>query len=198
MVIYLVSYRPLCFNAQGRQSSEMHDQPKFADHSTRREPALESPYPGISAICRAGNFAPRLQEGDTIVYITVQGRHLSINKDHWCLVAILRVIKRCRSHQEAELWYREKGLTVPNNCLVEGSEPLPKHLTALSCYIEKVYRERAIENPDYLICEPEYVNLKIPRPIFKSDWQRICGRVPPTETPTTINQQQKDLLYANK
>jgi len=150
MAIYLVSYKPLCYNAQGRQAIEIYNQKKFVDHSTRREPALESPYPGISAICRAGNFAPRLQEGDIVVYITVKGRHLSINKDHWCLVSILRVIKRCPSHEEAAAWYRERGLPVPNNCMVESTDPLPKHLTALECKNEEIYRERSVENPFYL------------------------------------------------
>lgn len=132
--------------------------------------------------------------GDIVVYITVEGRHLGINKGHWCLVAVLRVIKRCISHQEAAAWYWEKGLTVPNNCMVEGSEPLPKRLTALSCNDDQVYRVRVTEYPVYLICEPEYVNLSIPRPIFKEDWQQICGRIPPTETPTTIDLRELEEL----
>ncbi len=194
MANYLVSYRPLCLYKKGSAAAELYNQPKFVDHSTRREPELELPFPGVSSICRAGKFAPRLEEGDILVYITVRGNYFSTRKSHWRLVAILRVVKKCWSHEEAAEWYGARGLRVPSNCIVEGSDPLPKRLTALECYTEETYHQRVAEDPEYLICEPEYVNLTLPPAVQREDWMRITGRIPPTETPTTVTDEELKAL----
>ncbi|MCK8825534.1 hypothetical protein [Fuchsiella alkaliacetigena] len=194
MSIYLVTYRPLCYDSKGRQAIELYNQKKFVDHSNRREPELESEYPSISSLCRADKFAPRLKEDDRVIYLTVKGKHLSINEPHWCLVAILRVIKKCKNHEEGAEWYRSKGLEIPSNCIVDGNEALDNKFTALSCSTDETYRERANDYPAYLICEPEYLELSLPPAIFRDDLVEIFGSVPSTENPSTIERSQFEKL----
>lgn len=197
MSIYLVSYKPLCNEKQGKEAIEENGQYNFVDHSFRREPELESEYPGISSICRGRNFAPRLEEDDVIVYITVKGKHIKgINEKHWCITAILRVMKKCNSHDEASKWYLNQGLKIPSNCIVDGSNPLPNEYTALSYSRadEEKYRKNVTQYPQYLICEAEYKELKFPHKINDNDMKSIFNRIPPTQTPTTITLDELDKL----
>lgn len=186
MAIYLNSYRPLCYNGRGRKAIQTYGLPPFVDHSTRREPELESPYPGISSICRGSKFAPRLKIGDMVVYITVKRPYQRIRPAHWRLVTILEVIEQCLNHAEAAEWYRSKGLQVPTNCVVEGSNPLPLDRTALTRSSEAIYQERARLYPQYLICRARCIRLTDPPMITTDMWQEILGRIPATQNPTVI------------
>lgn len=103
--------------------------PPYVDGSCRREPDLEIEFPAISALCRAGHFAPRLLVGDEVVYITTKD-HYGESYRHWRLVARLRVLKRFKSHPEASAWYLAKLGELPRNCMVPGNPPLPLTKTA--------------------------------------------------------------------
>jgi hypothetical protein len=122
---YLVSYRPLTFNAYGRAAVHKHGLLPFVDGSCRREPDFESDYPSITAICRGSMFAPRLKPGNRVVYITVKEAYEGLRVKHWRAVAILEVLHRFETHSDAEKWYKDHGLKVPNNCLVPGNDPKP-------------------------------------------------------------------------
>jgi hypothetical protein len=104
--------------------------PGFTDGSCRREPDLETPFPSITALCRAGKFAPRLHEGDRVFYMTVKGRYGSrVGRG---LVAALQVTRVFPSHQRAAHWYRGQGMQLPSNCVVRRNLPVPvTHTTGL-------------------------------------------------------------------
>lgn len=135
MTIYLNSYRPLVRYYEGQKAIEKYNLPPFIDYSPRREPDFQSPYPSISALCRVDKFAPRLYEGDQVVYITVQGKYPGSEELGWRLVAILDVFKRFESHSEAALWYKSQGVALPRNCMVPGNDPDPIDMTApITCF----------------------------------------------------------------
>lgn len=127
--IYLNSYKPLVSRKSGLDASIAYDIPPFVDASCRREPDFESFHPSISALCRGQLFAPRVNEGDIVVYITTKGNHLRSGERHWRLVAILQVLKRFATHEEAAAWYEAQNLPLPTNCLVPGNPPLPLNVT---------------------------------------------------------------------
>lgn len=126
---FLTTYRPLCRTRKGREAIQRHAQQPFVDGSCRREPDLESPNAAITALCRGRMFAPRLRVGDQVAYVTKKGRYGEHQRSHWRLVALLSVIERFASHDDAALWYRERALGVPRNCITSGSLPLDLELT---------------------------------------------------------------------
>ena len=71
--LYINTYQPLACNAAGRAASEKFGIPPFVDGSIRGEPDLEHQFPSITCLCRGRNFAPRLREGDRVVYLTKKG-----------------------------------------------------------------------------------------------------------------------------
>src|ERR1043166_8620255 len=94
---FLSSYRPLCRTPHGMRAAARFGTPSFVDGSCRREPDFESRYPSITALCRAGKFAPRLKPGDRIAYITKRGNY-GTAVGHWRVVAMLEVAYRFESH----------------------------------------------------------------------------------------------------
>lgn len=118
---FLASYRPLVHNRFGKDAIQKYGHPPFIDGSCRGEPDLESRFPSITAICRCGMFAPRLNERDQVIYMTKKHaaghglRHL---------VAALEVVHRFGSHREASEWYVQQVLPLPSNCLVRQNPPL--------------------------------------------------------------------------
>jgi hypothetical protein len=126
---FLATYRPLVRSANGRRAIREHALPPFIDGSCRREPDFESTFPSITATCRGENFAPRLQVGDRVAYLTVRGRYLRDNENGWRLVAVLRIVHRFTSHAEAATWYEQHGKPLPSNCFVEKNPPKPLELT---------------------------------------------------------------------
>src|SRR5258708_709609 len=95
---YLCSYKPLVLTRAGCEASATFGLPPYIDSSCRREPDFESQHPSISALCRRRMFAPRLQEGDVVAYITVKAPYAPEVASHWRLVAILRVRRRFETH----------------------------------------------------------------------------------------------------
>jgi hypothetical protein len=176
---FLATYRPLCRTRAGQEAVARFGIPPYVDGSCRREPDLEAQHPTITALCRAGQFAPRLREGDHVVYITKKGRYGGA-APHWRLVAILEVIERCKSHEEAAAWHRGRDLPLPRNLMIEGSSPAPLHETdsivPKSCGGAKdelaawdaEYRERAQRWPMVLICDAKFRELHEPPVIEQS------------------------------
>jgi len=199
---FLATYRPLVKSPNGRQAMRQHGLPPFVDGSCRREPDFESPFPSITAICRGGNFAPRLQEGDRIVYMTVKGRYLGDTKRGWRLIAALRVIKRFPSHAEAASWYAWQNQPLPSNCLVDGNQPKPFEFTngdppaevrnrsddpvRVIRLWDATYRRRADKWPVFLVTKAEFIELNDPPQLREADMTAIFSRIPATRTPPKI------------
>jgi hypothetical protein len=177
----------------------------FVDGSCRREPDFEATLPAITALCRGVRFAPRLVAGDRVAYITKKGAYGS-GAHHWRLTALLQVMKRFESHNEAAAWYRQRGLAVPRNCIVHGNAPLPLEYTDgevpsdLRARLNTLrpdqivrlwdarYAKRAKEHGVVLACEAIYRELTKPPKIYEQDWIGWIGHVPATRNPPRINE----------
>lgn len=206
MTHYLCTYRPICASPEGRRAIENFAIPPFVDASCRREPDFQSPFPSITALCRAGKFAPRLKEGDEVVYITKKGRYGDRRDGHWRLVAVLRVVERFAAHAAAAEWYRARGVRLPSNCMVEGNPPLPFEQTGgrgkanmkqfgyapdparVVRAWDHSYRTRATRWGDFLVCEPTWMDLHDP-PVLTSQAAAdvFGGKMPGTQNPPRIS-----------
>ena len=187
----LNSYTPLCFNKMGCIAIEKYDFPPYIDSSCRREPDFQNKYPSISALCRASKFAPTLQKNDIIVYITKKNRYTAHNK----LVAILQVEEIYSSHQLAQKAYNKLGLQRPSNCMVNNNPPYEldqtgARPTASLMDWDSQYFQRSIDYPCFIRTRKLYLNLLNPKPIFKSNFIDIFGKVPGTQNPPFISKEQ--------
>lgn len=206
---YLATYHPIIGRAAGREAVVREGLPPFVDGSCRREPDLESEFPSITATCRAGAFAPRLQVGDEVAYITVKGRYSDDTVSGWRVVAVLRVIRKFATHDAAAAWYASEGLPPPSNCLVADNPPKPLHLThrwppqeirermrreladaQVVRLWDATYRGRIRVWPLLLACKPLYRELHSPPQLRQEDIIRIFGRVPGTQNPPAIRPDQ--------
>jgi hypothetical protein len=186
MPIYLAKYRPLQSTHRGAAVAARLGIPAYVDSSCRREPDLESDFPSISAVCRAGLFAPKLRESDIVLYVTVKEKYDGLPK-HRRLVAILQVIKRCHSHSVAADWYAARNLPVPSNCMVAGNPPKPLAETCgcpgqcghgaagLEAW-DNLYRERTDKWPWFLICKAAWLDLLSGRKVTDEVADEIVGR----------------------
>ena len=195
---YLCSFRPLFESAAGQEAVQKTGVPPFADDSCRREPDLESKFPSITAICRCGHFAPRLGEGDTVVYITRKARYFNATEAHWRLVAILKVLKSFPSHALAARWYESKRLPLPSNCIVPSNRPLPlvktaRHMCEVGCW-DETYQKRAKRWGIFHVCEHLYCELFHPPAITATTMRNIFGRIPGTRTPPSISNAEFEAL----
>ncbi len=194
---WVVTFHPLVSTKFGINAVKAHGLPPFIDGSCRREPDLLSRYPSISALCRAGFFAPKLKEGDDVVYVTVKreyGAHPS--ESHHRYVARLRIKKVFANHADAAAWYRSMGHEPPNNCLVPGNPLTPYDQThggdarvrkfdpriRLKAW-ESAYSGRVGRYPVFVACEAMYLETHVPRIVDAADWAAALGGVPATETP---------------
>lgn len=197
---YLSTFWPLCITAAGRRASNQFGHPPFVDASCRREPDFESAFPSITTICHADKFAPRLHEGDRVIFMTRKGRYLDDAHSRWRLVAALEVAHRFDDHRQAAEWYRAKALPLPSNCMVKGSEPLPLDHTAQPtknlCQWDLGYWKRARANGTFLACNKLYLELSAPPPVEEADLIRIFGRVPVTRNPPRISSDDFNALLA--
>jgi len=103
------------------------------------------------------------------------------------LTAMLEVVKRFGSHDEAAQWYRDKGLPLPSNCMVRGNPPLPLRRThgvsrcgELKKWDEH-YQQRADDRGVFLACKPLWLDLHDPPAITRREWELWGGA--PTRTP---------------
>jgi len=203
---FVATYRPLVLNRLGRRAIQGHGLLPYIDGSCRREPDFESTYPSITATCRAGNFAPRLQVGDLVAYLTVKGQYEVGQDRHWRLAAILRVVERFSSHADAARWYQEQGLPLPSNCLVSGNPPKSFELTngmppasvrrRVAAQVDPVravrlwnatYRGRVRRWPVFLATTPEFLELRDPPPVTAADLVAAFGGIPATLTPPAVD-----------
>jgi hypothetical protein len=124
--LYLNTYTPLARSVAGREASLRFTLPPFIDGSIRREPDLQHDWPAISCLCRAGKFAPRLQLGDIVAYMTCTGNWHKPGDEaaprNRRLTAVLRVEALCKSHEDAAAWYTARKLPLPSNCMVPGND----------------------------------------------------------------------------
>ena len=207
---YLNSFKPLCKTKQGRAAISKFGFPPFIDTSCRREPDFQASAPSISALCRGGMFAPRLSVGDSVIYMTVKGQYEPEKTRHWRLVAILRVRERFESHKEAAVWYREAGLKIPSNYMVDGNACLPYEMTAGTDasrfgYVEDTedllkrwdlsYRLRSRRFGVFLTCEADFLELYDPPELTDETLLQIFGRIPPTLNPPAIRAYEFQALY---
>ena len=223
--LFVVTYRPLACNAYGTEASERHGIPPFVDGSVRREPDLEHDWPSISCLCRKGKFAPRLQVGDHVVYLTHKGRYGDdADARHWRMTAVLRVARRFDTHRAAARWYESEGMALPNNCIVPGNKAFPLHLSHMhgrqkgavrsagckakgsgtcgkprdaGCHTsatgcgggihaewDRIYRKRARQHPQFVVCEPLYRELGWNAPmVHEEDLEYALGTLPGTRNP---------------
>lgn len=178
----------------------------FVDGSCRREPDLDSVWPAITALCRASLFAPRLQVGDRIAYVTKRGIYGGDWPRHWRLTALLQVAYRFEMHAAAAVWYTQQRLPLPKNCMVPGNPPAPLDHTdhILSPEIrsrtagmspgqtvrvwDANYFARAKQHNLMLVCKSLFLELTQPPRITKEDWIAWNGRVPSTLNPPRISE----------
>jgi hypothetical protein len=209
---FLATYRPLVRSASGRQAIQQHSLLPFIDGSCRREPDFESRFPSITATCRGGNFAPRLQVGHRVAYLTVRGRYLGDSESGWRLVAVLRVLHRFESHPAAAVWYEERGEPLPSNCFVQGNLPKPLELTngdppkevkkrmgvddpiRVIRLWNATYQKRITRWPVFLVTEVEFIELNHPPQLTERQIVRVFGRIPSTLNPPAISRQQLESL----
>jgi len=202
---FLTTYHPLIKKAGSRKAARENGLRPFIDGSCRREPDLECRYPSITAICRAGKFAPRLCIGDRIAYLTVKGRYFSDCESGWRLVAVLRVAQRFSTHEEAAAWYLDQGLRLPINCLVANNPPMRLEFTIqnpLSRFkrqsgteLDPVrmvqqwdakYHQRVAAWPVFLATEILFLELNDPPQITNSQMRAIFNSIPATRNPPEI------------
>jgi hypothetical protein len=199
MSIYLAKFRPLISTPEGQRAVARFNLSPYVDASCRREPDFDCEFPSISAICRGELFAPHLNEGDEVVYITTKDFYGETFR-HWRIIARLKVFKRFDSHSDAAAWYRAKIGKVPSNCMVAGNNPLPLNQTSHSSsncapgcgsaaaplkQWNEHYQRRADAIPVFLACKAVWKELSHPpiltdKTAFKilGSWERVRSRLP--------------------
>ena len=203
---FLATFRPLVKNLSGRQAMRQHALPPFIDGSCRREPDFESPFPSITSVCRGGNFAPRLQVGDRIAYLTVKGQYPGDPERGWRLVAVLPVIQRFSSHNEAAAWYKRQNHPLPSNCVIDGNSAksfeltnrdppavikkrteLKEEFVRLIRLWDATYRRRVAKWPVFLATKAEFIDLNDPPQLNETQMRAIFGGIPATRNPPRIS-----------
>jgi hypothetical protein len=191
---FLNSYEPLAYSAEGQSAARTCRIPPFVDASCRREPDFEREFPGISALCRKQYFAPRLQIGNHVAYITIKQKYYEGLGRHWCLVALLKVVQRFESHAEAAEWYRSCSKALPNNCMVSGNPPrVARETHSPNANIkawDETYRKRAETWGVFCATEALFRNLVSPPALTEKDMLRIFGKLVNTRMPQCISADQ--------
>lgn len=192
MAKYFTSFYPLCCTSAGAKAINKYHLPPYIDGSCRREPDFERDIPAITGLCRPG-FSKKLEIGDIIVYST--NKKLLGEKK---LVAILEVIEKAESHQDAAAWYERNGRELPNNIIVNRTQAFALDKTHqmgrwdswVECHDnldnwDKQYRERAENYPEVAICKiwKGIRELVKPRSITDDNLKMIFNRIPGTQTP---------------
>lgn len=163
---YVNQFRPLAKTPHGRTAIGQHELPPFIDASCRREPDFASQFPSITALCRRGHFAPRLQPGDVVAYMTADFSFPPGSERTRRLVAVLRVQKSWHAHVHAAEWYLQQHLDLPSNCMVPENNPMPLDMTDryrpnLKLW-DKHYRQTANQFGVFHACEKVFCELHDP------------------------------------
>jgi hypothetical protein len=206
---FLNSYKPLCYFKEGRKAIEKFGFLPFIDASCRREPDFQSEFPSISALCRIEKFVPRLNIGDSVVYMTVKGNYKPEKFSHWRLTAILKVIQRFNSHEKAADWYKQNNLSLPSNCIVPENPCLPYEMTGGAKDLGDVFPiEKRLKKWDaeykrrkriceiFIACQAEFLELENPPILTGERLTQIFGKIPGTQTPKHISEDQFIALHS--
>jgi hypothetical protein len=210
MAAYLVSYRPLAISARGRKIAEKYNFAPFIDSSCRREPDLNHSFPSISALCRAGKFAPKLRVGDEILYITVQSKFGVRSGLSYRATAHLEVIEVFSNHLDASKWYLSRNLEIPSNCMIPENPPHPLYATVYKFARKekqlsdekrlfdwnKGYLRRSKKHGTFVVCKPIWIDLVNPGVLTKSAFVEVFGRMPGTQNPPTVKSEEISKLLA--
>jgi len=204
--LYLVTYAPIAETQEGRDACEYYDILPFVDGSVRREPDLEHTFPSITCICRGKQFAPRLKVADRIIYVT-RKRKLGGDEAHRRLTAVLEVLTTLPTHEAAAAWYRERNLTLPSNCMIDGNPPLPVSMThkinehriadegAWTKTWDTGYRVRARRCGTFVICKPLWIDLTWNAPVVHDELLKdVFGAVPGTRNPGRLDLKRLTVL----
>jgi len=196
---YLNQFRPLAQTPNGRAAIDKHHLSPFIDASCRREPDLESEFPSISALCRAGHFAPRLKKGDIVAYITRELVFPMRSPRARRLVAVLVVhqswrtdekIGGTKAHELAAQWYENGKLPLPSNCMVPSNRPVPLTKTdRYKCTVgewDEIYLRRAQNHGVFHACEKIFCDVDNPPKLTNSQLEDWFGRVPGTQNPPAL------------
>ena len=195
---YVNEFRPLAQTPAGQRAIEQHHIPPFIDASCRREPDMESEFPSITALCRAEHFAPRLQVGDVVAYMTKDFIYPTGTASTRRLVAVLQVKRSWESHEQAAAWYREQKLPLPCNCMVRGSEPLPLDYTdryqddprAWEAHYWQVAREHGV----FHACEKIFCDVNDPPRLTNQQLVEWFGTIPDTRSLPPLSSDDFDKL----
>jgi len=202
MNLWINKYRPLAASRGGVQAAASAGDALFVDGSHRREPYLSRDLATISSICRGRNFAPRLEIGDVVVYLTTKAHHADDTEKSIRLPAVLEVVQMHPSHEAAAKWLIGRELPLPPNCVVSGNDGLDAD-ACIPCWpatratAEERYRTRATQYPMYFICRPLWLNLESPPIVTDSMLMSALGRVPVVRTPTTWERRKVRALLRN-
>ena len=194
---YLNNYQPLAASPSGREAVNAFQLPPFIDGSIRREPDLEHDYPAITCLCRGGKFAPRLEIGDIVAYVTKKRSFGLGGRAQRRLTAVLRVAHRFESHTQAKLWYDERGMSLPSNLMVPGNAAAPFEQSHRLCRSSKClgaaktfrewdasYRARARKFPVVVGCVALKTWLGWDAPeVTDADLESVFGAVPGMQNP---------------
>ncbi len=193
--LYLNTYAPLVITRAGIEAARSTGLSPFVDGSIRREPDLEHAFPSITCLCRAGKFAPRLQVGDIVVYLTKKARYGGPHR-HRRFTGVLRVCLIYDTHTDAAGWYRKRGFALPSNCMVTGNPAQAisrSHqgnvnrgcsASEFKCRWDAEYRERARRWGRFVICEPLWIDVGwTARRVDDADLVAVFGHVPGTRNP---------------
>lgn len=126
MRIYLNSYYPISHTTFGSNAVKQFGLHPLIDGSIRREPDFSHPLSPVSGLCRPGKMAD-FKTGDIIVYKT--------NASH-VLTAVLEIVRKFDSHQDAATWLLQSGYIVPSNNIL--TDPLPLNQSHAHGYMSKV------------------------------------------------------------
>ena len=222
--IRLVTFIPLCYSLMGIEAIKNYNLKPFIDASCRREPDFENKYPSITSLCRKNKLAPQLRENDIVVYLSKPGKYKSsekfLRRGRYYLVSILEVKKVCKNHQEAKEWYGSKRIDLPSNCMIKENLPEEFHRTGGNFNNQKEiknfllldkdaqhkegktrirrwnyhYQKRANEYSQFNITKPIFQELETPIEILREDLIRWFGKVPRTQTPKIISENQFELM----
>ncbi|GAB1370190.1 hypothetical protein MASR1M45_02490 [Candidatus Kapaibacterium sp.] len=195
MSAFLTSFTPLVSSKAGKIVAKANKINPFIDGSCRREPDFENDYPAITGLCRPG-FVKRLKKDDIVVYWT---NKYGLNANY--LVAILQVVEIVESHTEAEKWYKNMKIDLPNNIMVKGNNPMPLDKThyitpkinsktdsTIIAEWDAGYLVRSKKHPHVAICKiwENYLFLDEPTEIKPEDSIKVFNRIPGTQTPPKL------------
>jgi len=187
----MTSFTPIIFNNAGKNAVAKFDfLPPYIDGSCRREPDFEQEYPAITGLCRPG-FAAKLNIGDIVIYCTNQ-RGIGPRK----VVAILQVIAKLNTHECAADWYFGQRLPFPSNLVTANSKPIPldqthniRNFSDVTKW-DAMYKYRATKYPIVTVCKKIQVELNNPTILDVEVMKSIFCRVPGTQNPSLINEEQ--------